>query len=170
MGRQFKKSNLLWLAASLALAILVFMSNIQTPSYTDWKSYNGGDDSNHFSALSEINPNNVSQLKLAWSYTPGGADTLKNNTQIQCNPLIIKGVLYGVSASQQAFAINSATGKELWKTDLKDNTFNMTSRGLSFWTDGKEARIFFAFRAFFMHLIPKQESPFLLLVKREKLR
>lgn len=90
----------------------------------------------------------MSQLKLAWAYASGGADTVKNATQIQCNPLIIKGVLYGVSAGSQAFALNAETGQELWKTNLKDKTFNMTSRGVTYWTDGQEARIFFAFGAF----------------------
>ncbi len=161
LHKQYRNTAILWLVASLVMTFLVFTSTVQTPSFTDWKSYNGGDNCNHFSPLSEINPKNVSQLKLAWSYSSGGADTLKNNTQLQCNPLIIKGILYGVSANQQAFAINAATGKELWKTDLKDNTFNMTSRGLSFWTNGKEARIFFAFGAFLYSLHVDTGKPIL---------
>lgn len=135
----------------IPLAILVsllFISSAGNPTYTDWTAYNGGNDCNHFSALTQINPANVSQLKLAWEYASGGADSVKNTTQIQCNPLIIKGVMFGVSAASQAFAIDASTGKEIWKTNFQEKTFNMTSRGVTYWTDGKESRIFFAYGAF----------------------
>ncbi|WP_390890891.1 outer membrane protein assembly factor BamB family protein [Emticicia fluvialis] len=113
----------------------------------DWTEYNGGPDKNHFSSLTQINTENVKQLKVAWEYASGGADTLKNTTQMQCNPIVIKGILYGVSAGAQAFAVDAATGREIWKTRLNDDTFNMTSRGVTYWSDGKEARIFFAYGA-----------------------
>ncbi len=135
----------------ISLAILVsmlFISSTENPIYTDWTAYNGGNDCNHFSALTQINPANVSQLKLTWEYASGGADSVKNTTQVQCNPLIIKGIMYGVSAASQAFAIDASTGKEIWKTNFQEKTFNMTSRGVTYWTDGKEARIFFAYGAF----------------------
>ncbi|MES2797151.1 MAG: PQQ-binding-like beta-propeller repeat protein [Bacteroidota bacterium] len=130
------------------LLIILLLASAETPTQSDWPSYNGGDDCNHFSTLSQINTQNVSQLKLVWEYASGGADTLKNNTQIQCNPLIINGVLYGVSAGSQAFALEAFTGRELWKTHLNDKTFSMTSRGVTYWTDGKNPRIFFAYGAF----------------------
>jgi len=142
----------------ISLAILVsmlFISSTENPTNTDWTAYNGGNDCNHFSALTQINPANVAQLKLAWEYASGGADSVKNTTQIQCNPLIIKGIMYGVSAASQAFAIDAATGKEIWKTNFEEKTFNMTSRGVTYWTDGKEARIFFAYGAFLYALNTK---------------
>jgi quinoprotein glucose dehydrogenase len=130
----------------LFLAILFLQCN--SKEYTEnWTSYNGGDDRNHFSNLSQINIENVGQLKLAWTYNSRGADTTKNNTQIQCNPIIIDGILYGVSADRQAFAVNAQNGKEIWKTNFQEETFNMTSRGVSYWTDGKESRIFFGYGA-----------------------
>ncbi|HEY1053660.1 MAG TPA: PQQ-binding-like beta-propeller repeat protein, partial [Emticicia sp.] len=126
---------------------------------TDWTEYNGGADKNHFSPLTQINTKNVANLKPAWVYASGGADTIKNTTQIQCNPIIIKGILYGVSAGSQAFALEAATGKEIWKTRLNDDTFNMTSRGVTYWTDGNEARIFFAYGAFMYALNAKDGQP-----------
>ncbi len=112
---------------------------------TDWPEYNGGPDRNHFSPLTQITPANVANLHVAWSYASGGADTARNSTQMQCNPLIIGGVLYGVSAGSQAFAVDAATGKEIWKTAFTDDTFAMNSRGVTHWTDGRVARIFFAY-------------------------
>lgn len=142
--------KLRWLLALPILSLAFWLANTNPNPATEgeWPEYNGGADKNHFSSLQQINVNNVAQLKLAWIYRSGGADTLKNSTQIQCNPIIVKGIMYGVSAGSQAFALDAASGKELWKTNFHDKTFSMTSRGVSYWTDGKEERIFFAYGAF----------------------
>lgn len=108
----------------------------------DWPEYNGDGSRSHYSPLDQINRTNVNRLKVAWTYASGGADTLRNRTQMQCNPLIIKGVLYGVSANTQAFAVEAATGKPIWKTALTDNG-GTTSRGVTYWADGTDQRIFF---------------------------
>ncbi len=109
---------------------------------TDWPEYNGDGARSHYSPLTQINKANVGQLKVAWSYASGGADTLQNRTQMQCNPIIIDGILYGVSANTQVFAIEAATGKPRWKTDFSDNG-GTTSRGVTYWADGSDKRIFF---------------------------
>jgi quinoprotein glucose dehydrogenase len=108
----------------------------------DWPEYNGDGGRSHYSPLAQITSENVNTLNVAWTYKSGGADTVGNRTQIQCNPIIINGILYGVSANTQAFALNADTGKEIWKTNLTD-TDGTTSRGVTYWTDGTEKRIFF---------------------------
>jgi quinoprotein glucose dehydrogenase len=108
----------------------------------DWAEYHGDGAKSHYSPLKQITRENVGQLKIAWTYASGGADTARNRTQIQCNPIIIDGVLYGVSADIQAFAIDASTGKEIWKTRLAENGGTL-SRGVTFWSDGNEQRIFF---------------------------
>jgi quinoprotein glucose dehydrogenase len=148
LWKNCQRNEKLMLIPLVILVSMLLNSSIENPANNDWPGYNGGDDCNHFSTLSQINPSNVSQLKLAWEYASGGADSIKNTTQIQCNPLIIKGIMYGISAGSQAFAVDASTGKELWKTNLQDKTFSMTSRGVTYWTDGKESRIFFAYGAF----------------------
>ncbi len=134
------------LLASLLLAGGLFLPEPSAPP-TDWPAYNGGPDRNHFSPLTQITPANVANLRVAWTYASGGVDSVKNSTQMQCNPLVVGGMLYGVSAGSQAFALDATTGREIWKTALHDDTFAMNSRGLSYWTDGREARIFFAYGA-----------------------
>lgn len=109
---------------------------------TDWPEYNGNGERSHFSALNQINKDNVAQLKVAWTYASGGADTSRNRSQMQCNPIIIKGILYGVSASIQAFAVDAATGKEIWKSNLPDVAGTL-SRGVTYWSDNQSKRIFF---------------------------
>ena len=141
------------------LLTLGLLSLTDKPATTDWPEYNGGPDRNHYSPLTQLNPGNVARLQLAWEYASGGVDTLKNNTQIQCNPLIIDGVLYGVSAGSQAFALDAATGKQLWKTAFTDDTFAMNSRGLTYWTDGRQARIFFAYGSLLYALDARTGKP-----------
>ncbi|MGF7214371.1 quinoprotein glucose dehydrogenase [Spirosoma lacussanchae] len=109
---------------------------------TDWPEYNGDGQRSHYSPLAQITPVNVQRLEVAWRYASGGADTVGNRTQMQCNPIVVGGILYGVSANTQAFAVNAATGKEIWKTNLPD-TDGTTSRGVTYWTDGPDERIFF---------------------------
>ncbi len=109
---------------------------------TDWKEYNGDGSRSHYSALDQVNKENVQQLSIAWEYASGGADTVNNRSQIQCNPVIVNGVLYGVSANTQVFALEAATGKQLWKTALKDNG-GTTSRGITYFEDSTIKGIFF---------------------------
>ena len=127
----------------LALLLLMAIRPLTPSAHSDidWPEYHGDAARSHYSPLDQISPENLSRLKIAWTYTSGGADTLGNRTQIQCNPIIIKGKLYGISAHSQAFALDAATGKELWKTQLVDNG-GTTSRGVTYWTDGREERIF----------------------------
>ncbi|PSL28618.1 pyrroloquinoline quinone-dependent dehydrogenase [Dyadobacter jiangsuensis] len=108
----------------------------------NWPEYNGDGARSHYSALNQITKDNVAQLKVAWTYASGGADTARNRTQMQCNPIVIDGILYGVSAGTQAFALNAATGQQIWQTQITDNG-GTTSRGVTYWSDGKEKRVFF---------------------------
>ncbi|ODS82693.1 MAG: pyrrolo-quinoline quinone [Cytophagaceae bacterium SCN 52-12] len=131
-----KKIFLLPAAAALVLAL-------QSPAPDkNWPEYQGDGARSHYSALDQIHTENVSGLRPAWVYESGGVDTARNRSQMQCNPVIIDGVLYGVSADIQAFALDAASGKEIWKTSLEDNGGTI-SRGVSYWTDGRESRVFF---------------------------
>jgi quinoprotein glucose dehydrogenase len=131
----------------LLSAILFIAANLTTQpilpgAASDWPEYLGGPDRNHYSTLTQINAGNVSQLKMAWQY-----HTLDSG-QIQCNPIIKNGVLYGMTATTQPFAINAATGQQIW---LRKDSLAMrgairsssTSRGLVYWEDGADQRILF---------------------------
>jgi quinoprotein glucose dehydrogenase len=117
----------------LALALLAFAF----ASSEDWAEYLGGADRNHYSTLTQINPANVDQLKVAWEYN------LPDSGQMQVNPIISKGILYGVSSTVQAFALDAATGKEIWRFGDPLKNWASTSRGVSYWTNGIEKRILY---------------------------
>jgi len=131
-----------------------------TPEFTDWAGYHGGNDRNHFSSLTQITPINVKNLKLVWSYASEGADTVNQTTQMQCNPIIIQGVMYGVSAGSQAFAIDAKSGREIWKTNIREKTPNMTSRGVAFYSSpGHRSKIFFGYGSYLFALDAKSGKP-----------
>ena len=113
----------------------VKIKNAPTDGNVDWADYLGGADRNHYSELTQINPQNVANLKVAWTYSTA------DSGQMQVNPLIIDGILYGVTPSVQAFALDAATGKEIWTFGDKLKDWASTSRGVAFWTDGTEKRI-----------------------------
>lgn len=118
---------------------------------TEWTVYGGNKANNHFSSLKEIDTNNVSQLAIDWEYHTGDADA---KTQIQVNPLVVDGVLYGVSPKLKLFALNAATGKEIWTFNPVDTSlqskgkgyFSMNvCRGVTYFSNqGKDKRIFYA--------------------------
>jgi quinoprotein glucose dehydrogenase len=100
----------------------------------DWARYGGTVEGNHFSPLTQINRSNVTQLQIAWTFDTGEEGGL------QTNPLIVNGILYGITPRQKIFALDAATGKLLWKFDpgIKGT---QPDRGLAYWSSGTAARI-----------------------------
>ncbi|MEP7320196.1 MAG: hypothetical protein ABI921_15675 [Panacibacter sp.] len=89
-------------------------------NYNGWPQYKGSDENIHYSSLTEVDTNNVTQLQVAWEYHTGGTDSA-NHSQIQCNPIMIDGTLYGTAPDMKLFAIDAGTGKEKWKFNPFDS-------------------------------------------------
>ena len=133
-----------FIAAGLFLFAQVFV--IQAADSADWSSYLGDNARSHYSPIKQINTKNVSQLKVAWTYQSGGSRP-DGRSQIQCNPLIVDGVIYGTSPELVLFALDAATGKELWRfSPLRgggDHQALGVNRGLVYWADGDDRRILY---------------------------
>lgn len=122
---------ILWLAVA-------FYPHLNDKNNTDWSDYLGGADRNHYSSLNQIDTSNVNQLKVAWSYA--APDT----GQMQMNPIIVKGILYGISSALQVFALDASTGQELWRFGDPFKSGVSTSRGVTFWSNQQgDERILF---------------------------
>ena len=100
----------------------------------DWPRYGGNPENNHFSPLAQITRDNVSTLQIAWTFDTGEQGGL------QSSPLIVNGVLYGITPTQKIFALHAATGKLLWKFD-SGITGTQPDRGLAYWSSANSARI-----------------------------
>jgi quinoprotein glucose dehydrogenase len=119
------------------ISLLSWMLGNTDPVNGDWREYLGGADRNHYSTLTQINASNVQQLKVAWEY-----HTLDSG-QIQCNPIIVNGILYGMTASTQPFAVDAATGQEKWRKNKEPDDRLSSSRGLVYWENGDDKRILY---------------------------
>ena len=85
-----------------ALAGLFFCASCKPAEVkkdVDWSSFGGGKTNNHYSSLSQIDSTNAGRLEVAWTYHTGDADTV-NHSQIQCNPIVVNGVMYATSPTQ----------------------------------------------------------------------
>ncbi len=100
----------------------------------DWPAYGGAPENNHYSTLAQINRSNIKLLAVTWSF-----DTQEEGG-LQTSPIIIDGVLYGITPTQKVFALDAATGKLLWKFDSGIRG-TQPDRGLTYWADGKDKRI-----------------------------
>jgi quinoprotein glucose dehydrogenase len=130
----------------LTIALLLALLSIASRAADEnWPVYLGDSASSHYSELKQINRKNVHQLEVAWMYNSG--DGRKDNrSQIQCNPIIVDGVLYGTSPQLKLLAIDAASGKERWRFDpFAENPNNVTgvNRGVVFWKHGDDRRILF---------------------------
>ncbi len=97
---------------TIIIALILFLEACSTKPdpYKGWATVSGNPTGNKFSSLHQIDTTNVQQLKVAWTYHTGDVDTA-SHSQIQCNPIIINGILYGTSPQQKLFAVDAATGR-----------------------------------------------------------
>ncbi len=110
----------------------------------DWPSYGGDKGSRQYSGLSQINRGNVAQLKPAWTYSSARGAAIHPTSELQVNPLVVNGVLYGRSPNHNIFALNAASGEERWRYDPRadrDILLGAYMRGLAFWRKGDDARL-----------------------------
>ena len=106
---------------------------------SDWPVYLGDAGRRHYSALDQITRDNVSRLEVAWVYDAG--ELRGGGSTMYTSPLVIDGVLYGLSPRLVAFALSAATGEELWRFEPGGN--GAAQRGLMWWEHDGGARLFY---------------------------
>ncbi len=128
-------------------------SNTSIQTGKDYPVYGGNKAGNRYSPLDQVNLSNVNKLKVAWMYNSAGNIDTSNSKQqrpkqIQCQPIVVHGILYGTSADLDLFALDAGTGKQIWKfepsRDGKRYRMINVNRGVSYWEDGSDKRIFYS--------------------------
>ena len=112
--------------------------------YRGWTVYGGGPDSIRYSALGQINRTNVARLEVAWTYDTGDAFA---DSEMECNPIVVNGLLYATTPKLQLIALDAATGTLRWSFDPRQDqrAFGKArNRGVTYWAAGADRRIFFA--------------------------
>ncbi|MVM28561.1 PQQ-binding-like beta-propeller repeat protein [Spirosoma sp. HMF4905] len=118
--------------------------NTTTDTGRDWPNYGGNKANNRYSPLSQINAGNVKNLQVAWMYDasekpdPNGR---KRDRAIQCQPIVVNGILYGTTPELILFAIKAGTGEELWRFEPSKSDRRNSNRGVVYWEDGNDKRI-----------------------------
>jgi quinoprotein glucose dehydrogenase len=111
----------------------------------EWRRVGGDGGSTRYSPLDQITAQNVGNLRIAWTWRGdnfGSVPEIKNET----TPLMVGGVLYFTAGDRRAvIAADAGTGETLWVWRLDEGArldgVRRNSRGVSYWTDGRQARI-----------------------------
>ena len=76
----------------------------------------------------------------------------------QTHPLAVDGVVYAYTPSLQVIALDGATGKQIWKFD-SGMPGRGAQRGLTWWSDGREKRLFASVMHYLYALDPATGKP-----------
>jgi quinoprotein glucose dehydrogenase len=151
-----KPRMMIFVLIPLLLAGGLWSQKRTTPksSYRDWSVYGGGSDSLRYSALDQINRSNVHKLELAWTFETGDSFP---GSDMECNPILVDGVLFATSSKIRVFALDAATGKLRWSFDPNpgQRASRAHNRGVAYWGDGQNQRIFFVARQYLYALDAK---------------
>jgi quinoprotein glucose dehydrogenase len=137
------------------LALIVGVATVsmrgQTPAAKvgEWPTYGGDLASTRYSPLDQINATNFSKLQLAFRFRTESLGP-RPEFQFQSTPLMVNGRLFTTAGTRRAaVALSATTGEMLWMHSIDEGKRGeaaprqLSGRGLSYWTDGKEERIIY---------------------------
>jgi len=137
------------LLAGAALMLLAGPALAQTGQNVDWPLYTGDVMGSKFKPIDQINASNFSKLEVAWRFK---TDNMGNRPEykLEGTPIEVGGVLYATAGSRRAVvALDAVSGELLWVHGEKEGARGaaaprqLSGRGPAYWSDGKEARIFY---------------------------
>ncbi len=131
--------------AKITCAIIVLSSlflylgcNTGSSSYnhTTWSQYGGGPDQSKYFDATEITTQNVSQMRVAWTYST------EDNIPYMFQPIVVDTMMYVFGKNSSLIALSIVTGKEIW---IHTNLQGLSRRGLNYWEskNGKDKRLVF---------------------------
>src|SRR5579872_2385834 len=137
------RSILCCLIAALPLAAQTGAKN------GEWRSYGGDLGHTRYAPLDQINAGNFKDLEIAWRFKTDHLGP-RPEYQYEGTPLMVNGVLYATGGSRRAVvALDPETGEELWVHAEHEGARGavaprqLSGRGLTYWTDGREERILY---------------------------
>src|SRR5499426_192498 len=124
-------------------------SNQPSTKNGDWPYYTADVKGSKYSPLDQINGSNFKDLEVAWRFKTDNLGT-RPEYKLEGTPLVIKGIMYATGGTRRAvFALRADTGELLWTHSefegarAVNSPRQLSGRGVSYWTDGKEERILY---------------------------
>jgi quinoprotein glucose dehydrogenase len=122
----------------------------------EWPVFGGDAGGLKYSALTDINRENVGRLTVAWSWKTGEKIIARTDStfaarpgQFQVTPIMIGDTLFFSTPYNSVVALDASSGRQLWRFDPRpyaigqpSNGTGFVHRGVATWTDGRERRIF----------------------------
>jgi quinoprotein glucose dehydrogenase len=115
----------------------------------EWRSYGGDTANTRYSPLDQINSSNFSKLVPAWHFRTENLGP-RPEYNLEGTPLMANGKIYATAGTRRAvIALDGATGELLWVHSENEGQRGrsaprqLSGRGLSYWTDGREERVLY---------------------------
>ena len=118
-----------------AIVLSAPLAALAAPSATDWVAYGHDASGGRFSPLTQITPDNVGQLQLAWTYHMNPTPQTKTSGRLPTStttPLMVNNTIYLGTPYGRVVALDADTGKELWAYQLPGSD-QPPFRGLTYW-------------------------------------
>lgn len=143
MARKVTQIGCLLLAAGALLCAQTGAKN------GEWRSYGGDTGNTRYSPLDQINGSNFSKLEVAWRFRTDNLGA-RPEFNLEATPLMANGVLYSTAGTRRSvIALDPTTGELLWVYGEREGERGrnaprqLSGRGLSYWTDGREERVLY---------------------------
>jgi quinoprotein glucose dehydrogenase len=115
----------------------------------DWTHYTADVRGSRYAPLDQITASNFPKLEVAWRFKTDNLGT-RPEYKLEGTPLAVKGVVYATGGTRRSVvALDGTTGEIRWVYGLKEGARavaaprQLSGRGLSYWTDGKDERIIY---------------------------
>jgi quinoprotein glucose dehydrogenase len=152
----FRRLFPVWgLSLTVALALTAAHISGQTDN-GEWRTYGADLFSTRYSPLDQVNATNFNDLEVAWRFKTDNMGP-RPEFNLQSTPLVANGMLYTTAGTRRAVVkLDAATGEMKWMYSREEGERGseaprqLSGRGLTYWTDGKEERIIYVTPAYFM--------------------
>src|ERR1700740_3315810 len=132
------------------LSVLIVRKSAALPekdSGEEWQYYGHDAGGMRYSPLTQINRDNVAQLKVAWTFHTGDISDGhgdRKRSGFESTPLLVDGTLYLTTPFNRVIALNPETGEQRWAHDRKiesngDYGDGLVNRGVATWLDSARA-------------------------------
>jgi quinoprotein glucose dehydrogenase len=144
-------------AAICALTLAIGACAPDVPRGTEngeWRYYGGDAASSRYSPLDQIDASNVGQLEIAWRWSSETLGQERPDGYLRATPLMVGGRLYATAGNiRSVVALDAGSGETIWTFTPEEKaraggSRGGSGRGVAYWTDGEEERLFFGSRGF----------------------